>query len=108
MSEVIFPVYERLQKLGGAKKTGPITAFIHVYLKEKTSGKDKATLKGIAKKLLNQKIVQEVYIVAGEADILLKVRAQDVFELGEFVSEKMREIKGIEKTVTMIILNKVK
>jgi DNA-binding Lrp family transcriptional regulator len=108
MTEVIFPVYEKLQKMGEIRKTGPVSAFIHVYLKESSSGKEKAVLKNIAKALAKEEIVEKVFVVAGECDILLKVGAGNVFDLGRFVSERMREIKGIEKTVTMIVLDEIK
>ena len=84
-------------------KGGPVEAFVHVYLRE---GGSKSSLKSIAKKLSKNDMVVETYIVAGECDILLKVHASDVFELGKFISEDMRKIKSIEKTITMIVLDK--
>ena len=109
MAETIFPIYERMKDIGFTKKAGgPVIAFIQVYLREKTDGKNKVLLKNTAKKLAKEKIVQAVYIVAGECDILLNVAADSVFGLGKFVSENLREYKGIQKTVTLIVLDSVK
>lgn len=108
MTDVIFPVYEKLKKMTGERSSGPVKAFIQVFLKEKTSGKDRVVLKKVAKKLAKYGFVEKVVIVAGECDIVLQVSADDVFELGKFVSEDMRELKGVEKTITMIVLDEVK
>ncbi|RLG17119.1 Lrp/AsnC family transcriptional regulator [Nanoarchaeota archaeon] len=108
---IIFPIYERIEKfkkLGSLKETGPVLAFIHIYLREKTGGKGKVVIKNVARELAKEAIVEEVHIVAGECDIILKVRAKSVFELGQFVAGKLRTIKGIEKTVTSIVLESVK
>lgn len=108
---IIFPIYERvekLKKLGSLKETGPVLAFIHVYLREKTGGKGRVEVKNVARELAKEPMVEEVHIVAGECDIILKVRAESVFELGQFVAERLRKIKGIEKTVTSIVLRSVK
>jgi Lrp/AsnC family transcriptional regulator for asnA, asnC and gidA len=51
--------------------------------------------------------VEEVSIVTGEIDIIVKVALKDVDELNDFVIYKMRNIKGIEKTVTSVVLAEV-
>ena len=109
MVETIFPMYERIKGLESPQKSGgPVKAFIHIYLSEKTEGKEKIVIKNIAKKLAGEDIVEEVNIVAGECDIVIKINAESIFELGKFVSENLRKYKGIKKTVTSIILASVK
>lgn len=49
--------------------------------------------------------VQETHIITGEWDILLKVMVSDVEELGRFVVDKLRSIKGIDKTITSLVLS---
>ncbi|MEW6070473.1 MAG: Lrp/AsnC ligand binding domain-containing protein [Candidatus Thermoplasmatota archaeon] len=58
--------------------------------------------------LANLPEVQEVHIIAGEWDILIKLRAKDVDSIGKFVVDKMRAIKGIEKTLTCIVFETLK
>ncbi len=51
--------------------------------------------------------VEEVSIVTGGTDLLVKVALQDVDALNEFVIFKLRNIEGIEKTITSIVLSEV-
>ena len=51
------------------------------------------------------KEVEEVKILAGVTDILIKVRTENIDELNNFVINKLREIEGVDKTQTMIVLN---
>ena len=46
--------------------------------------------------------VHEVSLISGEWDLLLKVRAASVKEVGSLVVDKLRMMKGIEKTQTCI------
>ncbi|WP_297551914.1 Lrp/AsnC ligand binding domain-containing protein, partial [Thermococcus sp.] len=50
----------------------------------------------------------EVHIIAGEWDLLIKVRAPSSEEVGKIVVDKLREIKGIGQTVTMVSFVTVK
>lgn len=50
---------------------------------------------------------EEVYIIAGNEDILAKIRVKDIEELNDFVVKRLRNIEGVEKTRTMIVLSEV-
>ncbi|MEM0127644.1 MAG: Lrp/AsnC family transcriptional regulator [Thermoplasmatales archaeon] len=52
--------------------------------------------------------VDEVYIMAGEFDILAKIRAKTVRELGEKVVNKIRSYPGVETTISHIVFQTVK
>ena len=52
--------------------------------------------------------VQEVHIISGDWDLLIKIRARDVEEVGRFVVDKLRTVKGIEKTLTCMVFSTVK
>lgn len=62
----------------------------------------------VAKKLSNMKRVEEVHLIAGEFDILLKVRAKDIDDLGEFVTKDIKEVKGVSGNRTYVSLKKLK
>jgi DNA-binding Lrp family transcriptional regulator len=49
--------------------------------------------------------VQEVHIVTGDWDILIKVKAKDVDAVGEFVIDRLRLVKGIKKTLTCMVFD---
>jgi len=44
----------------------------------------------------------EVYSIAGEHDILAKLRFADIKSLGEVVPKKIQKIAGIKHTVTLL------
>ena len=46
-------------------------------------------------------------IVTGGADIVLKIRAKDIDEMDKFVTQDIRNVAGIERTQTMILLHEI-
>jgi len=74
-------------------------AFIFVSFSKSEGITQEETAKEIAK----FPEVQEVHIISGEWDILVKVRGRNTEEIGKFVVEKLRSIKGIEKTLTSVV-----
>jgi len=62
----------------------------------------------IARKIAKLKGVQEVHIISGDWDILIKVRGRDVHEIGNFVLDKLRLIEGIQKTTTCLVFDTAK
>jgi Lrp/AsnC family leucine-responsive transcriptional regulator len=52
--------------------------------------------------------VQEVHIITGDWDLLIKLRAERVEAIGKFVVDKLRLIKGLEKTLTCMVFETVK
>ena len=52
--------------------------------------------------------VQEVHIITGDWDLLVKLRAESVDAVGKFVVDKLRLINGLEKTLTCMVFETVK
>jgi Lrp/AsnC family leucine-responsive transcriptional regulator len=52
--------------------------------------------------------VQEVHVITGDWDLLIKLRAESVDTVGKFVVDKLRLIKGLEKTLTCMVFETVK
>jgi DNA-binding Lrp family transcriptional regulator len=52
--------------------------------------------------------VQEVHIITGDWDLLIKLRAESVDLIGQFVIDKLRFVKGIEKTLTCMVFETCK
>ncbi len=52
--------------------------------------------------------VHEVIVISGEWDIVLKVRAASVEEIGRLVLDKLRMMKGIEKTQNCVVFQTIK
>ena len=52
--------------------------------------------------------VQEVHIITGDWDLLIKLREKNVDSIGRFVIDKLRFINGIEKTLTCMVFETCK
>jgi len=57
----------------------------------------------IAREIAKLAEVQEVHIITGDWDILIKVKEKDVGAIGRFVIDKLRMVEGIEKTLTCMV-----
>jgi len=51
--------------------------------------------------------VEEVDILTGEWDLLVRVKVDNLRELAHFVVNKLRRISGVEKTITSIVLRRI-
>jgi DNA-binding Lrp family transcriptional regulator len=80
-----------------------VTAFILASFSYRAN-KEEAPLsqRAIAEQISKFPEVQEVHIISGDWDILIKVKDKDVDSIGRFVIDKLRTVKGIEKTLTCI------
>ena len=92
-------------ELGHRKLGKNISAYIHIVVDYKSLKEIKMSQHDLAKKLRQYEFVEEAAMVTGGIDIIIKVRVKDVDELDNFVTKKLRNINGIEKTQTMVILN---
>jgi Lrp/AsnC family leucine-responsive transcriptional regulator len=52
--------------------------------------------------------VYEVTVISGEWDMVLKVRGGSVEEIGALVVDRLRMMKGIEKTETCVVFQTIK
>jgi DNA-binding Lrp family transcriptional regulator len=85
------------------------TAFILaiVSYENKTDGTP-ITQREVAKEIVKLAEVQEVHIITGDWDLLIKVRAENVDTIGKFVVDKLRRINGLQKTLTCMNFETVK
>ena len=90
------------------KKIGKnIAAYIHITVDYRLLKEIKMSQHELAKKLKQHEFVEEAAMVTGGTDIIIKVRVTDIDELDNFVTKRLRNIDGIEKTQTMIVLNEI-
>ncbi len=82
----------------------PTVGFIYISF-DAASGKSQ---REIASRIAAFPEVEEVYIIAGEWDMLIKVRAKSVEEVGNFVLDRLRTVQGVEKTETVTVFSIVK
>lgn len=109
-------VYNRIQRLlkeGLIRRIVPIlnykmiglsvTAFILITF----SPNFKLSQRALAKKISVMKNVEEVHIIAGEWDLIVKVRGKTVEDIGSYVVDQLRNIEGVEKTMTIVAFETV-
>ena len=87
------------------KKLGKdILGYILVTVMYTLPSGEKISQEQVAKKI-KALGAEEVSIVAGGTDIIVKIRVKDVAELNDFVIKKLRAIDGVDKTQTLIVLS---
>ena len=95
--------------LDAAKLGRPTTAFIFVSFTYRPPGADKdLNQREVAKIVGRYPEVQEVHIITGDWDFLIKVKEKDVNAVGKFVVDKLRTVPGISKTLTIMVFDPVK
>ena len=82
----------------------PTTAFIFISYNH-TAG---ANQRELANELSKLKGVYEVHMISGDWDILAKVRGENVERIGELVTERLRQLPGVGRTVTCAVFKTVK
>lgn len=97
-------IIKRYAAIPDYRKVGlPIAAyiFINVDYSKIQSQED------VAREISKLPNVLDVSIVSGEIDIIAKIRAKDVDDMGEAVIRRLRTIKGIAKTVTAVAMKEM-
>lgn len=95
----IIPDYAKLEK--------SLAAYILLTVSYRGPVGEKYSQEEIAKEIRKLKGVEEVCIVTGQSDVIAKVRVKDVEELNKFVIAGLREIEGVDKTQTLVVLNEI-
>ena len=89
------------------KKMGKaLGAFIHITIQYPEEPAE-TFQENVAHKIASLPEVEEVSIVTGETDIIVKIHVSDTDELNGFVVRKLRTIKGIDKTRTSVIMEHI-
>ncbi len=81
--------------------------FASVSYRSKSDGAS-VSQRSVAEEIAKFAEVQEVHIVTGDWDLLIKLQAASVDAIGKFVVDKLRLISGLEKTLTCMIFQTVK
>jgi Lrp/AsnC family leucine-responsive transcriptional regulator len=95
--------------LDAGKLGRPTTAFIFVSFTYRPPGTEKdLDQREVAKRVAKYPEVQEIHIITGDWDFLIKVKEKDVNAVGRFVVDKLRTVPGISKTLTIMVFDSVK
>jgi len=114
----VFARIKRMEKVGiikgyhavldAAKLNCSTTAFVLASFAYQRDGDKTLSQRQVAKEVAQFPEVQEVHIISGDWDIMIKVRASDVESVGKFVVDKLRLVKGVEKTLTCLVFESQK
>jgi Lrp/AsnC family leucine-responsive transcriptional regulator len=84
-------------------------AFILASVSYRTKSDDTpVSQRAVAEEIAKFAEVQEVHIITGDWDLLVKLRTENVEAVGKFVVDKLRLINGLEKTLTCMVFETVK
>ena len=115
----VFAKTKRMEELGVIREYRAIlapeklesgtAAFVLASVSYRAKGDDvPVSQRAVAEEIARFPEVQEVYIITGDWDLLVKLRAESVDAVGKFVVDKLRLIKGLEKTLTCMVFETVK
>ncbi len=96
-----FSIVKDFEKLGLEATAFILVKFTPLSIKH-------VSQKRVAEEISKLKGVQEVHIISGEYDILVKAIAKNLKELGKLVVEKLREVDGVSETVTCTVFETLK
>ena len=83
-----------------------LAAYVMVTINQHIVGK-KISQQDIAKHIRKFSCVESADIVTGQTDLLVKVRCASIKDLDNFITKDLRSIDGIDKTVSMIVLEEI-
>ena len=75
-----------------------VTAFVLVVA-------DSGSEKKIADKLADADGVDDVEVIYGDYDLIAKIHVADIAQLGDFIINNIRSIKGVRRTSTLIAVD---
>lgn len=115
----VFAKIKRMEELGIIKEYKAIldpsklncstTAFILASVSYGVKNKDmQISQRDIAREIAKFSEVQEVHIITGDWDLLIKLKGKNVDAVGKIVIDKLRFVKGIEKTLTCMVFETCK
>lgn len=114
----VFAKIKRMEELGIIKQYRAIlspeklnlatAAFILASVSYHTNDGKPITQRDVATEIAQFPEVQEVHIITGDWDLLVKLRAENVEAIGKFVVDKLRNIQGLDKTLTCMVFETVK
>lgn len=110
----VFNRVKRMEKTGVIKgytavvddgKTGrTIAAYVSITVDYNHLKRKGLSQQELAVKLRQHEFVDEVSMITGTSDIIVKIRTQDISQLNDFVTKYLRNIEGIENTQTSVVL----
>lgn len=81
-----------------------LSAYILINIDQKGL---KVKQSSIGKKIKQFECVETVDIITGTTDIIIKVREENMKRLNDFITNKLRNVGGVDQTQTMMVLEEI-
>ncbi len=108
-------IHDRVKRLEDAKVIGAYsavlngellgvgaTSFVLVSTRQVSShAGGQVSQREIAREIAGFARVQEVHLIGGEWDLMVKVRGKSGQDIGLFVIDELRQVKGVDRTLTI-------
>jgi len=85
----------------------PLKAYILVTVSQNPASPKKLSQEDIGKKIKFIEDVESIDVVTGATDILVQVRSASMKELNNLITHQLRNIQGVDKTQTMMVLEEL-
>lgn len=94
-------------EIDGKKIGKGLIAYILCTVSYRSTRGEKINQFEVAQTIKELPEVEEVSIVTGDNDLIVKVAVKDVDTLNDFVIFTLRDIEGVERTVTSVVLSEI-
>ena len=83
-----------------------VLAIILITIRYRIPGKEEVlSQREFCREIAHHPLVQDVHVLSGEFDVLLKVRARSIDEMNGFIVDFLRGIPAVDKTLTMFTMD---
>jgi DNA-binding Lrp family transcriptional regulator len=92
--------------LDSAKLSRQTLAFVLIRIRYYAPGQEgMLSQRDFCKEIAQHPLVQDVHVLSGEYDVLLKVRAKDIDEINHFIVDFLRHKPAVDRTLTMFAMD---
>jgi DNA-binding Lrp family transcriptional regulator len=92
--------------LDPTKLSRPTLAIVLIRVRYRAPGeRGVLSQREFCKEIAQHPLVQDVHVLSGEYDVLLKIRAKDIEEINHFIVDFLREMPAVDRTLTMFAMD---
>ncbi|RDE16749.1 MAG: AsnC family transcriptional regulator [Candidatus Thorarchaeota archaeon] len=92
--------------LDSGKLSRQTLAFVLIRIRYYAPGQEgMLSQRDFCKDIAQHPLVQDVHVLSGEYDVLLKIRARDIDEINHFIVDFLRHKPAVDRTLTMFAMD---
>lgn len=82
----------------------PLEAFILIVASPRTADNRRVDQNDLARRVAKVAGIEKVAVITGTHDLVALVRARDMHDLGRIITDQVRQIDGVERTETKMVV----